>query len=233
MRSFWCRTCYFVDLDGPRKLAVGSSTGRKPIRTSTFLPQGRFQMVSAIYQMLKLPRCNRRTSCRNRARASTSAALEFPPPQSVLSGAHKLLCIMVLFYATLTAGDSGRNVDLVFENGQNMQGCLRRKVDASLSTQDVVAVDWLFPQSPASTFQAAPCCQAVTKTSKTSKTLLLGSKTAILNNLPSVPAFSSLPRPAKYSVLNMRLHRPPSSPPFFLTSLLFSASPASSSPFHV
>lgn len=137
------------------------------------------------------------------------------------------------FYATLTAGHSGRNVDLVFENGQNMQGCLRRKVDASLSTQDVVAVDWLFPQSPASTFQAAPCCQAVTKTSKTSKTLLLGSKTAILNNLPSVPAFSSLPRPAKYSVLNMRLHRPPSSPPFFLTSLLFSASPAYSSPFHV
>lgn len=32
------QTCYFVDLDGPRKLAVGSSTGRTPIRTSTFLP---------------------------------------------------------------------------------------------------------------------------------------------------------------------------------------------------
>ena len=34
-------------------------------------------------------------------------------------------------------------------------------------------------------------------TSKTSKTLLLGSKTAISNYLPSMPTFSSLPRPAK------------------------------------
>ena len=53
----------------------------------------------------------------------------------------------------------------------------------------LAAVEWLFLLSPVSTFQAPPRCQAETKTSKT---LLLSSKTTILNRPLSMPTFSSL-----------------------------------------
>ena len=48
-------------------------------------------------------------------------------------------------------------------------------------------VEWLYLLPPVSMFQPAPCRQADTKTSKTP---LLGSKTAILINPPSMPPFS-------------------------------------------
>ena len=49
-------------------------------------------------------------------------------------------------------------------------------------------VEWLCLLPPVSMFQPAPCRQADTKTSKTP---LLGSKTAILIKPPSMPPFSS------------------------------------------
>lgn len=53
--------------------------------------------------------------------------------------------------------------------------------------RDVSTVEWLCLLPPLSMFQPAPCRQADTKTSKTP---LLGSKTAILIKPPSMPSFS-------------------------------------------